>query len=182
MVTEMWSPPRVTSMASRLPELGLIPGLAMDLTCNDPDDGMPWDFNDEGKRTKAMKHIKEMEPLFVVVSPMCRAFSAWQALNKAKHPNSAAHMEETKQEAMLHLNFATEICREQVENGRYFLFEFGATSWHEECLQSLAEDSRVGKAHSDQCQMGAVAVSGPSKGGPVKKDASKTAWLHLTCQ
>ena len=32
MITEMWSPPRVTSMASRLPELGLIPGLAMNLT------------------------------------------------------------------------------------------------------------------------------------------------------
>ena len=112
-----------------------------------------------------------MKPLFVVVSPMCRAFSAWQALNKAKHPNSVAHMEETKQEAMMHLNFATEICREQLANGRYFLFEhpFGATSWHEECLRSLAEDSRVGKAHSDQCQMGAVAASGPSKGGPVKK-------------
>ena len=48
-------------MAGRLPERGFIPGLAMELTCNDPDDGMPWDFNDEGNRTKAMKHVKRDE-------------------------------------------------------------------------------------------------------------------------
>ena len=98
------------------------PDLEMDLTCDYPDDGMPWDFNDEGKRAKAMKHVKEMKPLSVVVRPM--KFSAWQALNKVKHPNSMAHMKEMKEEAMVHLNFATEICREQPANGRYFLFGY----------------------------------------------------------
>ena len=41
-VSEVYSPPRVTGLA---PRLGLIPGLALDLSIDDPDDGKPWDFN-----------------------------------------------------------------------------------------------------------------------------------------
>ena len=41
-VTEIYSPPRVTAIAERL---RLIPGLALDLTTIDPDDGEPWNFD-----------------------------------------------------------------------------------------------------------------------------------------
>ena len=37
-VMEVYSPSRVNGMAARL---GIIPGLSMDLTTNDPDDGKP---------------------------------------------------------------------------------------------------------------------------------------------
>ena len=40
-VSEVYSPPRVTSFAHKL---GLIPGFALDLLENDPFDGEPWDF------------------------------------------------------------------------------------------------------------------------------------------
>ena len=40
-ITELYSPPRVTTMAERFK---LILGLALDLTTIDPDDGLPWDF------------------------------------------------------------------------------------------------------------------------------------------
>ena len=45
-VMEMYSPVRVTGMAERL---GLIPGMAMDLTTTDPEDGNPWDFDNKDK-------------------------------------------------------------------------------------------------------------------------------------
>ena len=48
-VSEFYSPKRVTDMADRMK---LIPGLALDLTTCDPDDGMPWDFEIKEKRDK----------------------------------------------------------------------------------------------------------------------------------
>ncbi len=55
MVAEIYSPPRVTRAISSMPECGLVPGFALDLTCTDPDDGMPWDFDVKEKREKAME-------------------------------------------------------------------------------------------------------------------------------
>ena len=42
IVFEIYSPPRVTRMASLLPSLKLLPGYAFDITQNDPEDGEPW--------------------------------------------------------------------------------------------------------------------------------------------
>ena len=51
-MAEIYSPPRVTAWASTM---RLVPGLAMALTRNDPDDGMPWDFNNPEKAAKAKR-------------------------------------------------------------------------------------------------------------------------------
>eukprot|EP00974_Lingulodinium_polyedra_P090633 8789309-Lingulodinium_polyedra.AAC.1 len=44
--TEVYSPPRATLWAERV---GVAPGLAFDLTRENPEDGEPWDFNDEDR-------------------------------------------------------------------------------------------------------------------------------------
>ena len=41
VVSEIYSPPRVTKAAADNPGYGLMPGFAIDLTCNDETDGMP---------------------------------------------------------------------------------------------------------------------------------------------
>ena len=46
---EIYSPTRVTGMAD---QLGLIKGMALDLTVVDEDDGKPWDFNKSEKKAK----------------------------------------------------------------------------------------------------------------------------------
>ena len=74
-VSEDNSPVRVTGMADKM---GLIPGLAMDLTTCD-EFGNPWDFNVEAMRAKAKKIIKSKAALLLIVSPMCSAFSRLQA-------------------------------------------------------------------------------------------------------
>lgn len=71
-ITEVYSPPRVTSIAGKR---RLIPGFAMDLTSNNPLDGRPWDFNCQGKRDWAKQLIKEKRALLLLGSPMCAAFS-----------------------------------------------------------------------------------------------------------
>ena len=50
-VSEVYSPPRVTAIANRF---NLTPGFALDLTKNDPDDGLPWHFSRSEKRDKAI--------------------------------------------------------------------------------------------------------------------------------
>ena len=36
----------------------IMPGLAFDLTINDPDDGKPWDFTMESKKNKARAYLR----------------------------------------------------------------------------------------------------------------------------
>ena len=45
VVSEIYSPPRVTRAISSMPDSRLTPGFALDMTCIDPDDGQPWDFD-----------------------------------------------------------------------------------------------------------------------------------------
>ena len=72
-VSEMYSPPRVTRAISSMPGCDLIPGFALDLTCLDPDDGMPWDFDVPAKRDKAMRKVRTEKPAMIIGSVMCTA-------------------------------------------------------------------------------------------------------------
>ncbi len=44
-MSEIFSSPRVTKLLSTMPSSRLLPGFALDITCTDPDDGQPWDFD-----------------------------------------------------------------------------------------------------------------------------------------
>ena len=56
----------------------------MDLTCIDPDDGQPWDFDKIEKRVKARRLVAEQKPTVLITRPMCTAFSILQNLNYCK--------------------------------------------------------------------------------------------------
>ena len=74
MVSEVYSPPRVTKVLSGMKGHPLVPGFALDITCVDPDDGEPWDFDRPDKRNKALQMVRDQKPLFLVGSPMCTAW------------------------------------------------------------------------------------------------------------
>ncbi len=122
LVSEIYSPPRVTAELRRRPRRHLLPGFALDLTVLDPDDGQPWDFCHREKREKARAMRRRTRPFLLIGSPECTAFSTWQYLNEAKF----ADTEKLKRErirAELHLDFVASLYREQVEDGLYFLHE-----------------------------------------------------------
>ena len=59
IVSEMYSPPRVTAELKRGRRAHLIPGFAPDLTVDDPEDGQPRDFSvnaNERKRERNSTH------------------------------------------------------------------------------------------------------------------------------
>ena len=169
LVSEIYSPPRVTKMLSGMKGHPLAPGFALDITCTDPDDGQPWDFDMKEKRDKARKLLRETKPLFLIGSPMCTAWCTWQRINNLKRDPGVIQRELTK--ARLHLQFVVELYREQLEAGRYFLHEQprSAASWEEKVVESLAKVPGVEVISADQCQLGAEVPSGPDKGQPVKK-------------
>ena len=81
IVLEVYSAPRVTAAAKRHPRFGCIPGLALDLTVNDGN-GEAWNFSIPAMRKKAEALIDQEQPLLLIGSPMCTAFSHLQNLNK----------------------------------------------------------------------------------------------------
>ena len=82
-ISEIYSPPRVSAVAKMCPSFGILPGFALDLTTNDTD-GRHWDFDEEEMRDRAWAKVKSEQPLLLIGSPMCTAFSAWQHINNSK--------------------------------------------------------------------------------------------------
>ena len=109
-VSEIYSPPRVTGLA---PSLGLIPGMALDLSEVDPDDGKPRDFNDPQKRSKALKRVFTERSLLLIGRPMCSSFSRLQNLNWGRM--SPEETEKVKAYGRKHLQFVCKLYTLQKE-------------------------------------------------------------------
>ena len=84
LVSEVYSPPRITLEIMRGGFRNLTLCLALDLTIKVPDDGMPLDFFSKFKRIKARELLRHSQPVLLIGSPMRTAFSTWQRLNAAK--------------------------------------------------------------------------------------------------
>ena len=170
IVTEVYSPPRVTAELIRMKNKELLPGFAFDVTTLDPDDGMPWDFSLKSKQDKALKMIESQEPYMLIGSPMCKAFCSWQFLNFVKSKDKEA-MRKFYLKAVEHMRFVVRLYRMQHDAGRYFLHEHpsGATSWKLDFIENLLNTPGIERTVGDQCQFGAEVMSGPKQGQPVKK-------------
>ena len=138
-------------MARRQPRLGAIPGVSLDLTGTD-EQGNPWDFNLRGQREKAENIIDEQQPLLLIGTPMCTAFSNIQYLNKAKRDPEVVRRELAK--ACVHLNWCCHLYTKQMDRGAYFVHEHraGATSWRETKVMELLQRQGVKRIVADQCQ------------------------------
>ncbi len=170
LVSEIYSPPRITTELRRGRYKYLAPGLAFDVTVKDPDDGQPWDFTRRDKREKARRLIREYKPLLLIGSPMCTAFSTFQNINVSKFKDPEAKQRAYVQ-ACMHMNFVASLYWEQLEAGRYFLHEHPrwASSWELKAMKDLKRAPSVDVVQGDQCQYGAVAPHGPRAGDPVFK-------------
>ena len=115
----------------------LSPGMAFDLTQNDPEDGQPWDFNVLEKAEKAKKWIQNHKPLLLIGSPMCSAFSQIQNINFSRM--SPEDVDRVIEYGTRHLEFCIDLYRLQMRNGLYFLHEHPSTakSWQHPGMQRI---------------------------------------------
>ncbi len=169
VVSEIYSPPRVTAAAKLLPNLKMLPGFALDLTTKDHN-GEEWDFSKSAKREQARALIKTEKPMFLIGSPMCRRYSSWQALNDWHRDPAQVRREQVA--ADVHLQFVAELYAKQVNEGRYFLHEHPAwaTSWDVPCIRQVGGMPGVDQVIGDQCQYDKTTPSG----NPMKKP---TKWM-----
>ena len=169
-VSEVYSPPRISALAKDLPSYGIQPGFALDLTTYDVD-GREWDFNHLDMRKRARRLVEETKPLFLIGSPMCRAFSTWQYLNRAKQGKEPEEVRREMARATMHVDFMAELMELQIGGDRFFLYEHPAyaTSWECESIKRLMKFPGVNKVVSDQCQHGLRARRGAQQGDPIKK-------------
>ncbi|MDP7318828.1 MAG: hypothetical protein QGH12_11695, partial [SAR324 cluster bacterium] len=119
----------------------------------DPE-GNAWDFCKLEMRQKARKPASEEKPLFLIGSPQCKPYSTWQALNNSSRDPETVRKERAA--ADVHLKFVTELYKDQVEGGRFFLHEHPAwaDSWGVQCIQELMNMESVMTVIGDQCQYG----------------------------
>ena len=150
VVSEIYSPPRVTRAARMLPHLGITPGFALDLTVDD-DDGKPWDFDQPEKRNKAVRKLLLEKPDLLVGSPECTDFRPRQRLNKAKAANPEEYVE-ARRRGVRHLEFVCKLYKLQHEAGRLFLHEHPrqADSWEEACILRVLTLPGVSSIEMDQ--------------------------------
>ena len=92
-------------------KFGWVPGEAMDLTTG-------WDFNKEEDRSRAEDYIDKEEPIVLIGSPPCVAFSQLQSLVEDS-PRKAQKLEEGIQ----HMQFNVNLYKTQVDAGRIFVHE-----------------------------------------------------------
>ena len=152
-VSEIYSPPRVTAIAD---QFGMRPGFALGLNVNDPFDNKPWNFDDPEKRKRAKKPLHQQRPMLLVGSPMCRAFSVLNRLNRKNMGDTKWN--EMVQHGLKHLRFCCELYQIQLEEDRYFLHEHPAyaSSWATDEIGEVMKDSRCRIVQGDMCQFGMV--------------------------
>ena len=61
IISEIYSPPRVSAVAKLCPSFGILPGFALDLTTHD-DDGRHWDSDVDDMRERAWAKVKKEQP------------------------------------------------------------------------------------------------------------------------
>ena len=162
-VAEVYSPPRVASMARKM---ALSQGWSLDLTTEDTD-GRAWDFNHLEMRNRAIRKLLQGKPRLLIGSPMCTAYSCMNNINYARM--SKEEVDERVAYARKHLEFCIKLYRIQLNEGRYFLHEHPASakSWQEKAVTRLLMEEAVEKVVGDQCRYGLTSrkdgVVGPAK-------------------
>lgn len=152
-VVELYSPPRVTSELAAVPNVSLGPGLTFDLKADST--GKSWDFTRAADRREALRQIQVQRPYLVIGSPPCASFCSMNVrLNYPKM--DPADVARRVVEGKVLLDFALQVYKVQLENGRHFLHEHpaSAASWAAPGVQRLLAQPGIAAVTCDQCRFG----------------------------
>jgi len=145
VVSEVYSPPRVASMAGR--SKGLQQGSSFDLLNG-------WNLEDPEDVKEMWRVLRQEDPMLIVLCPPCAAFSRLQEWNFRKL--SLERSINILKLGLYHLDLVREIAEWQVQRGGWIVFEQpeGARSWDEEAVRRIAALPGVQKVTCDMCMFG----------------------------
>ena len=118
---------------------------------------MPWisppggDFNKESDRRRAEEYVDKEEPMVIIGSTPCVAFSQLQSLVQ-----DIERKAEQLAEGIRHMQFMVKRYKKQVDAGRIFVHEnlAHAKSWALPCIKRMAREAGVHIVEADQCMFG----------------------------
>ena len=148
-VVEIFSPPRVCARAR---ERGKNGGWSLDWMVMDPITRQTWDLRQDHVKRKVLGMLRRDRPELVVACPPCTLFSMLQ--NLSGDPRTRCPVK--WKEAVDMVDFAVEVCLEQLKAGRHFVFEhpLSATSWRVTRLDELRKTKGVHEATGHMCAYG----------------------------
>ena len=163
MVAELFSPGTLNSRASAF---GLKEGPVFDLRNG-------WDLNDSMQVRKMWAVLEETQPLVILGSPRCAAFTKMQDMNNT----DTERYKRLLHEGLQHLKICCAVYAWQRARGALFLHEHpeGAWSWKLGCVKSVSELEGVLVVRGDQCPyVQLVNKAGGDGVGLLKKS---TCWM-----
>ena len=110
-----------------------------------------WDFNKVEDRREAEEYIDREQPLVLIGSPPCVAFSQLQSLI----PDSDRKAKQLA-DGIKHMQFVARLYEKQIQAGRLFIHEnpAHAKSWALPCIQKMLRKNGVEVVEADQCMFG----------------------------
>lgn len=110
--------------------MGLVPGMAFDLTTADSL-GEFGGLSRPEKREEALRIPEKEQPVLVAGSPMCTKFHRPQSLSRDKRTQTMEELDQGLEDARPRVRLSIEIYTWQLASGRFFLHErpHSATSW-----------------------------------------------------
>ena len=146
-VCEIFSPPRVCSLAGKL---NLIGGYSIDKVHVDAFTNQSWDLTKPRDQSQLWGLLRRRPARMLILSPPCTTFSCLQRLRKTEMDPKI------KKEGIDLLKVAVKAAHLQLKSGGLFIFEHprDASSWQEKCLTELAAKPGVQTLILDQCMYG----------------------------
>ena len=154
-VAEVFSVPRICKEAAKA---GMNCGPAYDVANG-------WDLTDSETQKRVMRDLKVLKPKLAVACPPCGMLTVMQNMNP--NPGSNKWMRE-QAKAKIMLRFAMQVAKEQIDNGRLFMFEHpvGSKAWIDRSVMQIAKQVGVHIVSLDQRMVG---LQDHESGKPHKK-------------
>ena len=136
----------------------LVPRWSLDLTLNDPETGMPWNFNLHSVRERLRKLVRDTKPFLIICSPPCTMFPSLQNLSKGKR--NQEQWQRDMKIAEQHIKFCVEIYKMQIAGRRFFMHEHphSASSWRMREIVEMVARQDVETVECDMCAYGLKVV------------------------
>ena len=88
-----------------------------------------WDMDDEKQMDEVERRVRDEEPVLLIVSPVCRAFSTLIELTRATGKLSEVEYRNLGERCVRHFSFCVRICETQRRPGRLFLHAHPWDAW-----------------------------------------------------
>ena len=111
-----------------------------------------WSMSDEEQMEEVEQRVRDEEPVLLMGSPMCRAFSTLIELTQAGKP-SEVELKSLVERCVTHLKFCFRMYETQRNSGRLFLHEHPWDAWSRglSFVNEMAEKDGVHKTKGDLC-------------------------------